>query len=238
VLGQDPTDDWPLRGVRNTSVIRSGSPSRHPQETIGPVVIRRHRIPGKIPSISRVRYRCFAMVDRRLSRPGAIQAWPPGRLCQSFAHELASFRKITARRARVTFRNRKSASFGKIRARPGKTPDQFYLNSYLRRLFNPRTNARSSRETGDLRSIFAAKCHSVDTDLRIRISTGNPPESDNALTRLTIPDGSSFARLEGRERFVLGRPMEGRWQPGETRLGIAGCHQPHEARVQSDREPL
>jgi hypothetical protein len=159
--------------------------------------------------------------------PGLASRSPVSIVCS----ELASFGKIKATRARVTFRNRKLASFGKIQARPGKTPDPFYLNHYLLRLCNTMTNARSSRETGDLRLDLAAKCHSVDRGLRTRISTGNPPESDNALTRLTIPDGSSFARLEGRERFVLGRPMEGRWQPAATRPGIADCHRPHETRV-------
>jgi hypothetical protein len=183
------------------------------------------------------------MVDRRLSRPGAIQVWPPARLCQSFAPELASFGKITVRRVRLTVRNRKVASFGKIRSRPERKPDQFYLNPYVERIFNLRTNAWSSRETGDLRSIFAEKCHSVARGLRTTIRTGNPPESDNALTRLTIADGSSFPRLEGFERFRLGRPREGRWQPAATRLEMerpvaTGPTKRRSPCVQSDREPL
>jgi hypothetical protein len=232
VLGQDPADDWPLRGVRNASVIRSGL--AHPQEPTGNYRARRgssppdfmdnpERFPFALPVLRNAR--SSAVSTQR--DPGLASRSPVSIACR----ELASFGKITARRARVTLRNRKLASFGKIRVRPEKTPDQFYLNHYPEKLFNPRTNARTSRETGDLRSIFAAKCHSVDTDLRIRISTENPPKSDHALTRLTIPDGSSFPHLEGRERFPLGRPREGRWQPAATRLGIAGCHRPHEACV-------
>jgi hypothetical protein len=103
---------------------------RHPLETIGPVAVHRHRIPGTIRSVSRLRHRRLAIGDRRLSQPGAIQAWPPGRLCQLFARELASFRKITSTRVRMTIRNWKLASFGKIRSTPEKTPDQSYLNHY------------------------------------------------------------------------------------------------------------
>ena len=147
------------------------------------------------------------MADRRLSRPDAIRAWPPGRLCQSLARELASFRKITVRRVRVTFRNAKLASFGKIRSRPEKTPDPLYLNSCAKKFFNPSTNALLSREMGDLRSILA-KSVILLTEIsgpgfgpEIR---GNPPESDNSLTHLMIPYGSalpSFPRSHGNRPF-------------------------------------